>query len=48
MTLMDAAKAIIHARDFCADHGHYDPDAPHPGPDQSFDDWAADLLEDAE
>lgn len=47
MILHDAAKAIIRARDYHAEHGRYDAADFHPGEDQSFDDWAADILETA-
>lgn len=45
--LVDAARAIIRARDHMAEHGNYDPTDFAPGTDQSFDDWAADILETA-
>lgn len=48
-TLREAAEAIIHQRDFNAEHGHYDASQPNPNaePDQCFDDWAADILSQA-
>lgn len=45
--LPEAARAIIRARDFYAEHGAYNLHDFHPEPDQSFDDWAADILETA-
>jgi hypothetical protein len=43
--LIDAARAIVHQRDYFADFGEYDIAELRPAPDQSFDDWAADMLE---
>lgn len=48
LPLIAAARAIIHQRDYFADHGcTYDRTQPNPDaePDQAFDDWAADILE---
>ena len=45
--LVAAARAIIRARDFYAEHGTFDESDFHPDADQQFDDWAADLLETA-
>lgn len=46
-TLIEAARAIIHQRDHYADHQEYDTTQPRPDADQEFDDWAADILEQA-
>lgn len=46
-TLVEAARAIIRARDFFAEHTAYDPADFHPEADQGFDDWASDILETA-
>lgn len=46
-TLIDAANAIIRARNFCAAHGHYDEKDFSPSEDQTFDDWASDILQTA-
>lgn len=48
-TLIEAAQAIIHQRDFYADNGRYDHTEPNheAEPDQCFDDWAADILQQA-
>lgn len=43
--LVEAARAIIRARNYHAEHGCYDTKDFHPDEDQSFDDWAADILE---
>lgn len=45
--LEKAARAIIHQRDYCAEMGSYDLTTFRPGYDQEFDDWAADILEQA-
>jgi hypothetical protein len=45
--LVEAASAIVRARDYFADHGEYDANDFHPDEDQLFDDWAADILETA-
>lgn len=44
--LIQAAKTIIHQRDFVAENGYYDTTEPNPitESDQQFDDWAADIL----
>lgn len=43
--LSDALKTIRNARDYHSEHGHY----PKKGPkdDQCFDDWAADIADNA-
>lgn len=52
-TLIEAAKAIIHQRDYYAEHVEYDKTTYFPDVDgdtmtqQCFDDWAADILETA-
>ena len=45
--LVNAANAIIRARDFWAENGKYNPRDFAPGADQEFDDWAADILQTA-
>jgi len=44
--LVDALRLIRNARDYYAAHGEYQPDA-GPGRDQCFDDWTADLVDQA-
>lgn len=44
---MEAAQAIVHQRDYHAEHGTYDQTTYRPDADQCFDDWAADILEQA-
>jgi hypothetical protein len=43
--IIDAARAVINARDHFAEHGTYPPDTVGAG--QCFDDWAADVLQNA-
>lgn len=47
ISLRDAAELIVHQRDTYAEQGVYDTSKEHPGEDQAFDDWAADLCEHA-
>lgn len=43
--LIEAARAIVHQRDYFAETGIYDATTFCPDTDQQFDDWAADILE---
>lgn len=45
--LVEAARAIVRARDYFAVQCRYDETDFHPEADQCFDDWAADILETA-
>ena len=45
--LVIAAQAIIYQRDFMAEKGVYDNATFRPDSEQAFDDWAADILEQA-
>lgn len=45
--LIEAARAVIHQRDFYADNLRYDETTFRPDTDQCFDDWAADILQQA-
>lgn len=45
--LIDACQAIIRCHEYVVEHRAYNPTDAHPGDDQSFDNWSADILETA-
>lgn len=46
LTALRELRTIVDARDYHAEHGRY-PEYPlGPAPDQSFDDWASDIVDD--